>query len=174
MWEIVYWLEKSDKYQLCCSGGGVGQQDREGSSAAAKAAPLLRLLQRTLCTLHCCNTLHSLHCCSTMHCVALCCSTIQPTLLLLCLADSPKHCSQKPPCEMPLAAANCHCRAAAAVHALLHCVQEVLHCCAPAAAPDCSSSATLFPFCRLHWTRAGALMLWCKTDAGAKLMLVQN
>ena len=60
------------------------------------------------------------------------------------------------------------------VRALLHCVKEVLHCCAPAAAPDCSSSATLFPFCRLHWTRAGALMLWCKTDAGAKLMLVQN
>ena len=66
---------------------------------------LTALLQHYALTVHCC----------TLHCVALCCSTIQPTLLLLCLANSPKHCSQKPPCEMPPAAANCHCRAAAAV-----------------------------------------------------------
>ena len=142
----------------------MGQQDREGSSAAAKAAPLLRLLQRTLCTLHCCNTLHSLHCCSTMHCFALCCSTIQPTLLLLCLVDSPKHCSQKAPCEMPPAAANCHCRAAASsacTAALLHCCTVYKQCCTAVyqRLPLTAAAARHCPLCRLHWTRAGALML---------------
>ena len=127
----------------------------------------------------CCDSCSALCCCSTMHslciaalCIVLHCAAAQYSPLCSCCAlptaqstvlkSLPVRCRRLQ--QTDIAALQ----PLYSVHALLHCVKEVLHCCAPAAAPDCSSSATLFPFCRLHWTRAGALMLWCKTDAGAK------